>query len=339
MKRVFDLVFVLFIGTLILISGNAEAWEIDFQPRLEGGISHYTFESEVNNAIFLSLPVSWNSGLNTTQESFEFSDYLPFVSYGGTVFLNRFYLDFTGQQSGNGKDSTTIALSGYVDGDIDLEHGYLETSFIDSNRAYDASFNRGERALSLGYAVTKRFNIYAGYKWAGTEFNTSYLGVYGIRRYDYATPLSYFAGKLWGEVDYRFNYEGPFLGGLYGWTIDSGGILSGVLTASLALAHLNGKVTLDRSHGYFSITEINGQKTPEDFEPIEGDGMTLRFDAKGETLGATIGLAWRGWTGIQGLSYYLGVNGYRYEFDAEDNRQSDINETAVAYRVGISYLF
>ena len=340
MKRVLYSFFALLLGTLIWISSYAEALELDFQPRLEGGISYYAFESEALNVTYLSLPVNLNSGTNIGQASFEISDYLPFITYGGTLFLDRFYLDFTGQQSANGQDSTSTVLAGYVYVDLDWENEYINTAFFEDERVDEARFDRNEMAVSLGYAINKRCNVYAGYKRAVTEFNTIYQTFSTFRNYEKNPRYDYCSAKKWGKSDFSFEYEGPFIGGIYGWEIDYGRIFNGVLTANLALARLNGKVKLDHREVYVSVSEIDGQTVPKPIiASIEGGGSSPRYDTKGKTLGATMGLAWRGLTPIEGLSYFLGVTGYRYEFDAENNGQSDINETAVFYKVGISYLF
>jgi hypothetical protein len=88
-----------------------------------------------------------------------------------------------------------------------------------------------------------------------------------------------------------------------------------------------------------SLTWINDQQVPEVVEPLENGGVSNRFDTDGDSLGLTLGIAWRGQTAVGGLSYNIGVHGYRYEFDSQDNGQSDINETAVVYKFGVAYVF
>lgn len=73
---------------------------------------------------------------------------------------------------------------------------------------------------------------------------------------------------------------------------------------------------------------------------MQEGGVTNRFDTKGDALGFTLGVGWRGTTAVEGLSYFMGVSGYRYEFEADDSPdQSDINETAILYKAGLSYAF
>jgi hypothetical protein len=102
------------------------------------------------------------------------------------------------------------------------------------------------------------------------------------------------------------------------------------------LAHFTGEVKSGYRKSYLSLLENDGYTIPEPkTEPIE-NGLSQRYDTKGKTMGATIGLAWS--YSDKGIILFLGVNGYRYEFDSE-NSQSDINETAVSYSVGLSYFF
>lgn len=339
LKKTLCAVLIFYVWMFLWPYSAATAWEIDFQPRFEGGITYYAFESEAVNAVLLPLPVNLNAGANYSRGAFEFSDYLPFASCGGTLFFDRFYLDFGGLQSGKGKDSTTTGFSCYWMLDADEENHNFNTVFSANEEQYEAHFDRREMAVSLGYAINRRANVYAGYKWAGTRLKTTYNTAVSDRTYGYEDLYVYSYGRMWGAVDFRFEYEGPFLGGLYGWEINTDGIFNGVLTTSLALARLNGKVKLDYRQGYYTTLELDGQAAPEVIIPFDDGGVFPRGPTKGTALGATIGLSWHGETAIKGLCYFLGVNGYRYEFDSESAVESNINETAVSYKVGLSYLF
>jgi hypothetical protein len=315
------------------------AGDVSFQPRLEAGLMHYSFESEAINEHQLSLPVPLNSGTGYTQNAFEYSDTLPFIGVGGTFFLNRFFLDFSGQYAYNGEDTTPIIYSAYAIDSIDFDTPYVNTYFMAMDTSHTASIDRRDMAVSLGCALTRRLSLFAGYKWAETHFDTAYQGRYSAVDYNSDSVLDgSSAGRIWGEANYRFEYAGPFVGAVQSWECGQGGFLDGMLTANLALAHLEGKVVLERMDQYLVLESMDGQPVPEVIRHV-GESGSVRINTKGDTWGLTMGIGWRGRTAVEGLSYFLGLNGYRYEFGAEENNQSDINETAVILKAGLAYIF
>ena len=317
------------IGVLILWGGSAIAGEVFLQPRLETGVMEYTFKSQAINQIEVSQPVPEQSGFSITQTAFDFSGFMPFVSAGATAFVNRFFLDLCGQYGWGGDDSASIASSGFTR-DPD--------SFLAFETDNAASFDRGEAAVSIGYAFTRRFNLFTGYKWARTNFDTTFDGRYSFVIHNSNGPDNYLAGRYWGAFGYRFEYEGPFVGAIHSWDCTHFNILPGAITVNLALAHLQGKVKVDRRDQHVTIDSVDGQPIPAVTGEPE-NGMFARLDTKGETWGLSAGLGWCGTTPLEGLSYTLGISGYRYEFDSDRRDQSDINETVMIYRVGLAYVF
>jgi len=51
-----------------------------------------------------------------------------------------------------------------------------------------------------------------------------------------------------------------------------------------------------------------------------------------------VGLTWIGATGVEQVSSTLGVEGYKYEFDA-DGDDPDTTETVINMKVGLAYTF
>lgn len=327
------------IGLIVLRCGGASAAEFFFQPRLEAGVMHYSFESEAINDSSLSMPVALNSGFTFTQKTFEFSDRLPFIGAGGTLFLGRFYLDVSGQYATGGRDASPVVYSGYGIESYDFENLYINTSSLVAESTHAARFDRIDAAVSLGYAFTRRFSMFVGCKWADTQFKAAFQGRYSTFGYyfdnDLDGPASF---RLWGEADYCFKYQGPFVGVVQSWDCSHCRFLKGMFTANLALAYLSGKVTLDRLDQYIAVESINGQPVTPVVRHFN-DGIFARYNTRGDAWGMTLGTGWRGETPMEGLTYFINASGYRYEFDAQENGQSDINETAVIVKLGLSYIF
>lgn len=316
-------------SVILLMINPAAAAEVSLQPRLEAGEMYYDFESEAMNGTHVSKPVPGQLGSNFTQKAFEYSGHMPFIGAGATLFLNRFFLDLCGQYASGGHDTTQIAFSGYYS-DSD--------GFIAADATHTASFNRSDAAVSLGYAFTEHFNLFAGYKWARTEFDTTFEGRHSVVDYSIEDKADVVAGRNWGSVDFEFEYEGPFVGAIHSWDCSQNRFLKGMFTVNLALAHLEGKVEVKRRDQHWTIDSINGQPVPEVSRFVES-GVSARIDTQGDSWGLTFGVGWRGVTSLEGLSYAFGINGYRYEFDAEDSSQSDIQESALIYKIGLAYAF
>lgn len=318
----------------------ATAGHFSVQPRLEVGIMTYSFESEEISETLLTEPLLLNNGLNYTQKAFEYNDNLSFIGLGGTFFFKRLFLDLSGQYALDGHDSETVGYGAYGMFSYDEEAEYMNTGYLSAEPVYDVRFDRSELAVSLGYAIGSRTSLFAGYKWASTYFDATYEGTYSSVLYTSDPDLNGPAGgRVWGDAEFKFKYEGPFIGAVQGWEFSPCRWINGVFTVNLALAYLQGKFALERRSGYMSLTWVHGQPVTENSWPLDKGGVTNRFDTEGDSLGLTMGIAWRGATAVDGLSYNIGIHGYRYEFDSQHSVQSDINETAVVYKFGVAYVF
>jgi hypothetical protein len=297
--------------------------ELGIQPRFETGLMYYELERD---AAAFNLKDTRGRSFNATESKLKFTDTLPVVLGGITFFVDRFFIDFSAQKAFNGSDSDTLSRSF-----TSLENVLSQKR----ETSLDADFDRTEYAISLGYAINEQIAVFAGYKRAKTEFDS----ITGSGTFEQRGPLepgepALRKGIIETDANFDFKYDGPFVGVTYGLNV-SKDFLKGVLFFNFAAAFLNSKVE--------SSVKSNLTFKPETKkEPIE---FKTDFDIDGDTIGATFGINWRGIIkkGLakqdDHLGYSININAYQYNFDADDSRKSDINETAVNFRVGIAYVF
>lgn len=321
--------------TVLFLFSPAGAVDFSFQPRLEAGLMQYSFESGPISMTFPSELVESNSGFNFTQQAYEYDDHLLVLGAGGTLFLGPFFIDFSGQFANEGKSSATVSYSGFYTDD------QSDSYFLGADPLYEASFDRTDVAVALGYSFSRFFSLFAGYKMSKTKFDTTYEGrLSSVAHYSSGTGVfDSIGGRIWGDVAFDFEYQGPFVGAIQGWDFTNDFFIPGVLTGNLALAYLDGEVVVEQRNTGYTIDWVDGYEIPEIESNFENGSISNRLDTVGDALGITLGISWRGSTSVDGLSYSLIVSGYRYEFEAEDNAYSDINETAVVYKAGLSYAF
>ncbi len=88
------------------------------------------------------------------------------------------------------------------------------------------------------------------------------------------------------------------------------------------------------------LADVWGESSHTHDSSLEWLGfLTHRGLGKGDALGLTLGLTWRGVTPVDGLNYSVGVSGYKYEFDADEKGTADIDEFAVLFKAGVAYAF
>ena len=172
----------------------------------------------------------------------------------------------------------------------------------------DGDFDRWEYSLSLGYLVTDNLSVFAGYRESKTDlkFNSSV-----------STQEGDFLGTT--KIKSDFEQDGPFIGASYGWHINKS-VFKGVLSGSIAFAALDGDFKINSVSGDFTKDQL-----PDD-------------SSSGDTTGMKVGFAWTGATPVERLNYTLGVDGYKYEFDANGD-DPDVNETVINLKVGLAYTF
>jgi hypothetical protein len=172
------------------------------------------------------------------------------------------------------------------------------------NRKIDREWDRQEYSISGGYAVTDNVAIFAGYRLSETNFEDR------TTIFDIGTQSTSFA-----DIDVDYEQEGPFVGGTFQVPVEQG-FLVGAMSANLGIAFVDGEVKQD----------------------VRG-GPSASFE--GDTVGLTVGFSWKGLI-TDNLRYTVGIDGYRYEFDAdesEDFQGADFSETIIRGTVGLSYAF
>jgi hypothetical protein len=310
---------IMLIAIAVLFTPRAGAAGSEFQLRLESGMMFYSIEQAPLSQSTLSQSGT-SSGANWAKEKVEFSDNLGFVGGGATLFFQQIFVDFSGQYAFNGEARFLTSESGYMED---------ENLFGSEEDNHDVQFYRTDMAISAGYAVNRKFSIYAGYKWAAVDLDTTFEGLTSLLNIDNWL----LSGRSRGEVHDKWRYEGPFIGVAHGWEIDYPGFLKGLISAKVALAFLSSKYSMDLT-GDATYTSFNGVE----IEPLVG-AVDLKKVITGDTLGLTFGFDWNGVTAIKSLSYVIGLSGYRYNFDADDLHEPDVSETTLIFRAVLAYVF
>jgi hypothetical protein len=159
----------------------AEAVDFGFQPRLEAGMLYYKYVQDAGTDLETNsgglLPGLPDNTLNfSNQSKLEFKDVLPFVSGGGTTFINRFYIDLAAQYAFDGHDTAQTRSAEFFGETPNEAFQFAEADF------WDSDFNRIDLGLTVGYVLTENFAIYAGYKYAKTEFDIKRSGEFRLDR-------------------------------------------------------------------------------------------------------------------------------------------------------------
>jgi hypothetical protein len=298
-------------GTAVPLMGNAaENWDIGYQPHVELGVADYNLEFSSVSQI-----VPGGSGFSAGKVAFGAT--MPTLSAGLTLFAERYFLDMSVQrmQTYNQSmgDSHTI---------ISSTPSMLTTGQI----SYETDdFNRDEYTLSLGYGLTESVSVYLGYKKQYSNLNQLQgAGPVGIQFANGNLIPANFA--TFG--DYKFDYDGPFVGGTTTWKMGND-TLKGRLAFSAGVAFLHGSLHI-QSEGT-SLTTNDGSPLPATVKASD------LFDTSGDAVGITLGASWLGQTGIANLSYSVAVNGYKYDFDADEQDRADSSEDVLQLKVGLAF--
>jgi hypothetical protein len=314
------------IGTAILTAfiwlEPASALNLSVQPRFKSGIQYYEYERESFQSVVQGSQGQFIESLGKAK----IRNWLPFVSGGATVFIDRFFVDFNVQHSFDGKDSSDFNNQDFVAGGNSLP---TDTIGRTSN-TINANFDRLEWAISVGFEVYENLVLFAGYKQSSTDFKTNIDGNFNSFQASDMTPIPFLTGSYTGELDLELEYDGPFVGTSYNWRIQQG-FMDGALSFNFAAAFLDG--TVDLNFRNVVANTVSGG-TSFDFQSLSENQWK---DVKGDSIGLSFGVAWRGLTPVSGLTYSMGVAGYRYEFDS--NNSSDFNETQVRMDFGLAYAF
>jgi hypothetical protein len=300
----------------------ASALDLSVQPRFKSGILYYEYDA----ASFQSTRSnSQNQSLNT-RSKIKIQDWLPFVSGGATVFIDRLFVDFNVQHAFHGIDSVNFDNQVFLAGNSSFPTDIISRT----SNTMNAHFDRLEWAISVGFEVYDDLVLFAGYKQSKTDTSSNIQGdIMGFQAAN-MQPIPALTGSYNGKLDVEVEYDGPFIGASYNWRIHQG-FLDGALVFNFAAAFLDGSVDYD-----FRDIDIN---TASGGLLIDAQTFSEQQapDSKGDSIGLSFGTTWRGITQVAGLTYSIGVSGYRYEFDS--NNAPDFNETQVRIDFGLAYAF
>ena len=192
--------------------------------------------------------------------------------------------------------------------------------------------DRQEYGLTFGLAFTDSFTGYLGWKWAETSFKQRLSGPF-LYEDIYRIP-----GTWSQSYNYDFDYNGPFLGLGYSWTLSSGRILANFGVAFLSAEYKNiqaSDVTIDLGP--------YGQIIAEDL--TNGPAVTARAQRRasslfnGDSTGVNFGVTWEGNTKWDNLTYRVALDGYQYNFGSGDRAGGDVTELTFNLFAGVRYAF
>lgn len=336
------------VGIASTVAMPAAALDVYIEPRFETGAMLYDFDFEGNNRVIIDGPVFpedpntdfGGEGLTVEgRSSLNFADTLPFIGGGGTLFVDRFFVDIGATYAFDGSDASGSEDANFLETDIGLG---LEGQQIVTVADNDADFDRLELAVSVGYALTDHVAIFAGYKRAETDFD---IRRNGFVRQDRCGDFGQFLGAGTGcatdgssfnfteDVELEFEHDGPFLGMNFLTDPISLGLLEGALSGNIAVAFLDGEIKQKETQR--TVNRIDGTA------PLPAQLALSDEKFEGDTTGLSAGVTWRGTTPVDRLTYSIGVSGYQYDFkaDAPDPTQPrlDFSEAVVVFKAGIAY--
>lgn len=316
-KKIWTLVVCLLISSAVMGAGPIAAAQFEFYPRLEAGIMAYKIQYEALSSTALSM-YSQSSGRNSTRDKVTYSDNLSFIGGGATFCINRLFIDLYGQYAFEGSDRQQASYSAFKEN--------INGDAIFATMCYErkGTFDHTDYAIAVGYAISKEFSVFAGYKWANADM---FFIADGLESFFFPEDPLLLTGDNHLESDVEFKYEGPFVGVIQGWKINPHRFLKGVITAKVGVAYLNSKYVSNQKAVFIGHYD----KKIDHNRQID--------ESKGDTWGFNFGIGWRGMTPIENLSYSLDIGGYRYSFDSNSAVLGTINESVVSYKAGICYVF
>ena len=305
--------------TMIVFVTPVNALDMRIQPRFKIGVQFYEFEQKVIT--------DGESQFTTILDNTKFSDWLPLINGGTTLFIDRFFLDFNALYSFDGNSETGFGGQTFVKGGGSDGNLLVDAVFQNAGRI-NADFERFELSVSAGFEVLDNLVLFGGYKYAETNFSGGITGKLDTFRVDDNSPLRLFSGDLIGGVNIDFDFKGPFVGVNYIWPIQQG-FLNGGLSFNFATAFLKNNTKLDFSR--LGVKTVLGNVQTLDISHNDERNFFIR---RGDATGYSFGIGWQGLTPVNNLTYMMGATGYLYQFD-----NSDTNETQVRLDFGLTYAF
>lgn len=305
---------IIMVFLALLACDTTQALDLTFVPKIETGTMYYKFESEPG--FYANFDADGNVlGISDPTTTTEYSDIVPYIEGGGTLGINRFYLDFDIQHAFNGTDENDRLILASP-----LTNGRLRVQ----QRTYE--WSRMEYNLTGGYRITDWLSLFAGYTWADKDSYSRRVFRESLEPaldnpVPIATPI-----RDTGDVNVTTRTRGPFLGASFGTPIGKSWY-RGFLNGSIAVASLGAYVTQERvdDDGQFFYSTSNG----------------------GDTIGIKIGAGWTGYI-TDNLLYTINADYYQYDYTADRDKLIDdgrirqrqgFSETIMRTSIGLKYLF
>jgi len=321
-KMLKNICITVFLLAMLVFLQPANAFDLRIQPRFKTGVEYYSYEQD---AVEFS-PRDSQGIFPNTQSRIEYSDWLPFVSGGGTIFADRFFVDFDVQYAFEGHAESDFKSQSFVGGGGELPNDAV----FHNNGKLNAKFYRLAWAVSAGFEVVDNLILFGGYKYAKTSFTSAVHGDLTTFQASNQLNIPFLTGTTMGDAGIIFEYEGPFVGMNYNWRIHQG-FMNGALSFNFAVAFLDSYTELDLSK--LAVKSDSGGITSLDFQDGGNRGLQF-FSLDGDTTGYSFGVGWQGITSVKNLTYLMGVTGYRYEFKGDETI-----ENRVRLNFGLSYGF
>jgi hypothetical protein len=303
------------------------ALELGLQPRFSVGLLNYEYSQKAYARTTPGKLFVGPAAFSATISELTIKDTLPLVRGGLTWFAHRFFVDLDAQYAFNGSDNANLRDAAFIAQEENPAFG--SDVLVQTDSAFDAEFDRTEFAVAVGYQTTKQLVLYAGYKEADTKFEQNGRGEILIARAPSGPVLPFLSGPFTGKGRLEVHYDGPFVGANYTWGVKAGSV-DGLLAGNIGLAFLNGNVS---QSGIVSLRTLDGRVQSVDLDTLN-QGTNIG-DLNGDTVGLSLGLTWRGFTPVQGLTYSVGLTGYRYDFNSD--QAPDFSESALRFDVGLTY--
>ncbi|MGI9492398.1 MAG: hypothetical protein ACR2QF_08375 [Geminicoccaceae bacterium] len=248
------------------------AADFTIQPRVSIGYQNYEFDLDVNN-------------------NFDVDTEYTFGGLGITGQTGKFFIDLYGQTN-------------LTDAEFD-ENNFVVVDTIAVER--EASIDRNELNLTLGYAFTPMITAFGGLKYAKNEIDQEFNS-------NNALADAIFANDF---VNFENEYIGPFVGAAFSIPVADIGSFS--LNGSLA--YLDGESTLDL---------------------VVQDLVVDDASIDGTAIGYGVGATWSGRfaalsSSLSSLGFSMGVDYSSYDF--EDDGDDVYAERTLRVRTDLKYQF
>lgn len=269
--------------TSLSVAAEEFSWgNVTFQPRVNAGYADYMLESGSFNSIYKDINGniinSGNGPLNLDIDHDELKIDGLILGIGGTVVSGQFFGDFYYQ--------STLQETAYSSTDEQGVNGDIPYNQYQG----DVNAQHDDWAISLGYMINSQWSVFAGYKSGNTDWDQPFrINVRSENDNSLITD---------GNVDAKFEQDGPFLGTSYSFLIGPG-----ALTLKAAYAYLDG--TYKWNYDQVVYPPFSGKDPYNSLQKVELDGNSNAF---------SLGISWMQPL-ANNLGFSIGVNYHKYEFD------------------------